>query len=117
MVLKSKNLSYAQSLVVKRGKDAGLTETQISLYAKSEFSPEQMEEIRLGILDGLSPSQLRVLTDPLVSVDEMRRIRNIYRLSSEIDEGMGRLNEKVKLAERRSLLFSKRRSTKRPPAR
>ena len=117
MFSKGNDLSFAQSLVVKRGRESGLTEDQVSLYATPEFSPEQMEEIRLGILDGLSPSKLRVLADPLVSVDEMRRIRKIYRLSSEIDDGMSRLSEKVKSAERRSLLFSKRSSTKQPPSR
>ncbi len=112
-----KKLTAAQATVVKRGQKAGLTEKQISVYADPAFSPEQMEEIRLGFLDGLTPSQIRVFADPLVQVDEMTRIRKIYRMADEIEQDMDNLTHMIEAAEHRTKPSSLRQFSLRKPGR
>lgn len=114
---KAKELAPAQMAVVRRGRKAGLTEDQISVYADPTFSPEQMEQIRLGLLDRLSPKEIRVFADPLVTPEEMARIRKIYRLSAEIDRGMGKLTHMIEEAEQRSKSSSQSQLLSRKPGR
>lgn len=86
-----KPLSIAQKRVVKRGLESGLTKTQVALYSNPEFTPEQMDEIRLALLQGLNHSEIYVFADPRVSADEMRRIRNIYLESKAIRQDLKHL--------------------------
>ena len=91
--LDRKVLTMAQKRVVKRGLESGLTRLQVAYYSNPDFTPDQMEEIRLAFLDGLNASEIHVFADPRVSADEMCRIRNIYRESKTIRQKLKHLSD------------------------
>jgi len=91
----TRKLSKEQMAVVDTGLNSGLTKRQILIYAKPEFSPRQMEELRLSILADIPKHELRVMADPRVSADDMRRIRNIYMLSTSIQNDMACLSKDI----------------------
>ena len=76
--VQANKLSLSQKSVIRRGFQAGLSENQIATYTNSRFTAKQMEQIRLAILNGLTPSEIRVIADPLVHADEMKRLRLVY---------------------------------------
>lgn len=96
-----KPLSIAQKRILKRGLESGLTRLEIALYSNPEFTPDQMDEIRLALLQGLDHSEIRVFADPRVSADEMRRIRKIYQDAKAIRQDLKVLGDSLTRTKRR----------------
>lgn len=59
---------------IRLGLDDGLTEEQIELYADPKFNANQMAEIRGGIECGLTEEQIRIFAKPELSWKQMRDI-------------------------------------------
>lgn len=57
------------------GRDAGLNEKQIRLYAKHRYSFLQMQEIRTALTDGMSMRDVRKMCRPWYSDTDMEKIR------------------------------------------
>lgn len=66
---KSDRFTDAQKAVIQRGIDANVN---YSIYAYPEYSPEKMEELLKGLMDGL---QVKYYAHPDFSVEAMEKIR------------------------------------------
>lgn len=85
---KYKEFTENQMDEIKNGFKNGLSEEQVSVYAKPEFSCVQMNEIESGFINGLSIEQVSVYAKPKLSCDQMSEIRSGF-----IDIIIGRLKE------------------------
>lgn len=63
---------------IRKGIEEGLTPDQIRLYAKPEFVKSQMEEIRLCIEHGLTPEQIKICGIPAFQSDRIRLLRRVF---------------------------------------
>lgn len=67
-------LTVGQMLQIEEGIRNGLSEDEISAYARADLEPLQMETLRLGIEDGLSPEQARMIANPEYTAKEMNKM-------------------------------------------
>ena len=61
MITLNGNFTEEQCLQIYYGVDDGLSDTEVSTYAKSEFSPELMQLAREAFADGLNTSQVEAM--------------------------------------------------------
>lgn len=91
----TKHLSAQQQQIVQAGLACGLTRRQVRIYMNSALSPAQMEELRLAFLDGLSIREVKAMAHPGIDPDDLRRMRNIYALATEIQMDMKQLKSDI----------------------
>ena len=63
-----------QKREIQHGRDFGLSEEQIALYARPELSDKRMYYIRRGLEDGLPVEQVKLYAKPELSAMQMREI-------------------------------------------
>lgn len=83
---KYKDFTEDQMNEIKNGFKNGLSEEQVSVYAKPEFNDEQMAEIRKGFESGLSVEQVSVYAKPEFNEYQMRGIRRGFNEGLSIEQ-------------------------------
>ena len=77
-----------QKKEIALGRENGLLEEEIEVYASPCFNFLQMQEIRLALEHGMEKKKVRILADPQLEVEEMRKLR--WRMErGEIVHGRG----------------------------
>lgn len=69
--LYAQNFNDEQLIMIEQGRDLGLSTEQEQVYAKPEFSWEQMYELQQGFLDNLTISHVKSYADPSLSPKDM----------------------------------------------
>lgn len=73
--LYKQNFNDEQLIMIDQGRDLGLSAEQEQVYAKPEFSWEQMYELQQGFLDNLTISHVASYADPSLSPKNMEQKR------------------------------------------
>ena len=71
---KASKFDELQKWEIQHGRDFGLPEEQIALYARPEFNRDQMGYIRRGLEDGLPVEQVKLYAKPEFSAMQMQEI-------------------------------------------
>ncbi len=73
--MKQNEFNHLQKSEIYLGRENGLTEEQVAVYAKPEFDFYQMAEIRKGYENSLTEEQVAVYAKPIFNSSQMREIR------------------------------------------
>lgn len=83
---KYKDFTEDQMNEIKNGFKNGLSEEQVSVYAKPEFNEYQMRGIRRGFNEGLSIEQISVYAKPEFSCVQMSEIESGFKKGLSIEQ-------------------------------
>jgi hypothetical protein len=95
--LQHEDLDEFQLRQVLLGFKQGLTEDEISVYAKTEFDYTQMHEIRLGFVRKLDVEKIKEYANPEYTRIQMRAIRAGYMLGWEKEKSLEVINQIILL--------------------
>lgn len=91
---KYKDFTEDQMNEIKNGFENGLSEEQVSVYAKPEFDQNQMREIRDGFKKGLSMEQISVYAKPEFNSNQMEVLKDGLEIGLSIEQVSSYANPK-----------------------
>ncbi len=82
----NKRLGVLQREQIAFGKNAGLSDKEIKLYAKPRYNFLQMQEMRLALEEGISSKQVKRKFKSSLSHEDMERLRKELKDLKEYEE-------------------------------
>ena len=75
MEMEEKKYNEMQKIQIESGKEMGLSEEQLELYADPDFTWDQMEQILLGFCNGLSVEEVKTYAQKKYGRHKMAELR------------------------------------------
>ncbi len=73
--MEEKKYNERQEIQIRFGKEMGLTDEQLELYADPDFTWDQMQQIVLGFCNGLSVEEVKTYANKKYGIYKMAELR------------------------------------------
>lgn len=108
---KASEFDEAQEWEIQHGRDFGLSEEQLALYARPDFNCNQMRYVRYGLEGGLPVEQVKLYARPEFSAMQMQEILSGCGKNVSLEEIAGYAKPELtplQIQERRKQLYLER---------